>query len=284
MAMSFTPGQKFHAALVLEKPLQIVGTVNAYVALMAQHVQYRAIYLSGAGVANSSYGLPDLAMTTLDNVLDEVRRITAAVELPLLVDIDTGWGNALMISRAIKLLIHAGAAAIHIEDQVIEKRCGHRPGKRLVSKETMQDRIKAAVDAKTDPAFIVMARCDGLAVEGLDATIERAVAYCEAGAEMIFPEAFHTLEQYKTMKKAVSCPILANITEFGQTPLFTREELASAGVDMALYPLTANRAMNKAAYNALKTLRTQGTQKDLIDQMQSREELYHFLDYEKYEG
>lgn len=281
---ALTPGQKFYEALSLEKPLQIVGTINAYVALMAQQMQYRALYVSGAGVANSSYGLPDLAITTLDNVLEDVRRITAAVDLPLLVDIDTGWGNALMIARTIKLLTRAGAAAVHIEDQVTEKRCGHRPGKRLVSKDIMCDRIKAAVDAKTDPNFVVMARCDGLTVEGIDATIERALSYCKAGADMLFPEAFFTLEQYKVFKKAVKVPILANITEFGQTPLFTREELASADVDMALYPLTANRAMNKAAYNVLKTLRTQGTQKEIIEQMQTRDELYNVLEYTKYEG
>jgi methylisocitrate lyase len=279
-----TPGQKFYEALTLEKPLQIVGVINAYVALMAQQTGYRALYVSGAGVANSSYGLPDLAMTTLDNVLEDVRRITAVVNLPLLVDIDTGWGNALMIARTIKSMIRAGAAAVHIEDQVTEKRCGHRPGKKLVSKEVMCDRIKAAVDAKTDPNFVVMARCDGLAVEGFSATLERAAAYCEAGADMLFPEAFANLDQYKELKATINVPILANITEFGKTPLFTREELASAGIDMALYPLTANRAMNKAACEVLKTLRTKGTQKGLIDQMQTRDELYKILDYEKYEG
>lgn len=280
----FSPGQKFYEALKLEKPLQIVGTINAYAALMAKQTGYRALYISGAGVANSAYGLPDLAMTTLDNVLEEVRRIAAAVDLPLLVDIDTGWGNALMIDRTIKSMIRAGAAAVHIEDQVIEKRCGHRPGKRLVSKEVMCDRIKAAVDAKIDPNFIVMARCDGLAVEGFTATVERAIAYCEAGADMLFPEAFETLDQYQELKSKVNVPILANITEFGKTPLFTREELAHAGVDMALYPLTINRTMNKAAYDALKELRVQGTQKGLIDQMQTRDELYKILNYEKYEG
>ena len=279
-----TPGQKFHDALSQEKPLQIVGVINAYVALMAQQAGYRALYVSGAGVANSSYGLPDLAMTTLDNVLEDVRRVTAVVDLPLLVDIDTGWGNALMIARTIKSMIRAGAAAIHIEDQIIEKRCGHRPGKRLVSTEIMCDRIKAAVDAKTDPNFVVMARCDGLAVEGFSATLERAAAYCEAGADMLFPEAFGSLEEYKKFKSVVNVPILANITEFGKTPLFTREELANAGVDMALYPLTVNRAMNKAAFEVLQTLRLQGSQKGLLDQMQTRNELYKVLDYEKYEN
>jgi methylisocitrate lyase len=281
--MKNTPGQKFRVAMTAEKPLQVVGTVNAYVALMAQQTGYKAIYLSGAGVANSSYGMPDLAVTTLDNVLEDVRRITATVELPLLVDIDTGWGNTLMIARTIKLMIHAGAAAVHIEDQVMEKRCGHRPGKRVVPKEEMVDRIKAAVDAKTDNAFIVMARCDSLASEGLEATIDRALAYRDAGADMLFPEAFTSLEQFKAFKDAVKIPIVANITEFGKTPLFTREELANADVDIALYPLTVNRAMNKAACNILEQLRKTGTQKNLLDQMQTREELYHYLDYFKYE-
>lgn len=279
-----SPGQKFYEALKREKPLQIVGTINAYVALMAQQAGYRALYVSGAGVANSAYGLPDLAMTTLDNVLEEVRRITDVVELPLLVDIDTGWGNALMIARTIKSMIRAGAAAVHIEDQVAEKRCGHRPGKRLISTDLMCDRIKAAVDAKTDPNFIIMARCDGLAIEGFSATLERAVAYCEAGADMLFPEAFGTLDQYAELKSKINVPILANITEFGKTPLFNLEELATTGVDMALYPLTVNRAMNKAAHEALQMLRTSGTQKEFIDQMQTRDELYKVLDYEKYEG
>lgn len=281
--MTESPGRKFRNALTKEKPLQIVGVINAYVALMAQKIGYRALYLSGAGVANSSYGLPDLAMTTLDNVLEDVQRITSAVDLPLLVDIDTGWGNALMIARTIKLMSHAGAAGVHIEDQIMEKRCGHRPGKTLVKKEEMVDRVKAAVSAKIDPDFVVMARCDGLAVEGLEATLERAQAYCNAGADMIFPEALQTLDQYKAFKEAVSVPTLANLTEFGVTPLFTLEELAGIGIEMALYPLSVNRVSNLAARQTLQHLRQKGTQSDLLTHMQTRNELYQYLDYLTYE-
>lgn len=275
-----SPGKRFRAALVQEKPLQIVGTINAYIALMAQHVGYRALYLSGAGVANSSYGMPDVGLTTLDNVLEDVRRITAAVDLPLLVDIDTGWGNRLMIQRTIRLMIRAGAAAVHMEDQAVNKRCGHLPNKQLVSKKEMVDRIKAAVDARTDPHFVIMARTDALAVEGLPAAIERAVAYAEAGADMLFPEAMQELSHYQAFREATYLPVLANLTEFGKTPLFSLEELAEANVDMALYPLSANRAMNLAALKILQGIRTKGTQLSLLEEMQTREELYGFLKYD----
>lgn len=262
-----------------EKPLQIVGCINVYVAMMAKEMGYRALYLSGAGVANMCYGLPDLGMTSLDNVVEEVRRITSAVDLPLLIDADTGWGNELMISRTVQQMIKAGAAAIHIEDQVAEKRCGHRPGKQLVSMSEMQLRIQAAVKAKTDPDFVVMARTDAVAVEGFEKAIERAKAYEAAGADMLFPEALTSLQQYRDMREAVKIPILANITEFGKTPLFTLEELRSANVDMVLYPLSASRVMNRAAEAALREIRAEGTQKNLIDAMQTREELYHYLNY-----
>lgn len=271
-----------HQALAKEKPLQIIGTINAYVAIMAKSVGYKALYLSGAGVANASYGLPDLAMTTLDNVLEDVRRITAAVDLPLLVDIDTGWGNALMIARTIKSMIRAGASAVHIEDQVTSKRCGHLPGKEIVPCEEMVDRLKAAVDAKTDPHFVIMARSDAFAKEGLEGLIARSIAYRDAGADMLFLEALKTLDQYKAVKDAVGIPVLANLTEFGLTPLFTVSELAEAGVDMALYPLSPMRAMNLAALQVLQEIRDKGTQKHLLDQMQTREELYHYLNYESY--
>lgn len=277
--MRISPGRKFRAAMAQETPLQVVGTINAYIALMASQAGFRALYLSGAGVANSAYGLPDLALTTLKDVLEEVNRITAVVDTPLLVDIDTGWGNSLLIARSIKLLLQAGAAGVHIEDQTINKRCGHRPNKVIVSIADMTDRIKAAVDAKTDPAFVIMARCDAFAAEGLEGVIERLIAYQNAGADMLFPEALPTLKDFIAIKKAVKIPILANLTEFGCTPLFTLEELKKAGVDLALYPLTVNRIMNKAAFNALQQLRLQGTQKDLIDQMQTREQLYTFLNY-----
>jgi methylisocitrate lyase len=279
--MKDSPGDKFRQAVATEKPLQVVGTINAYVAIMAKKIGFQAIYLSGAGVANSSYGLPDLGMTTLDNVLIDVNRIVEAVDIPLLVDVDTGWGNALMVARTIKAMEHAGAAAVHIEDQVFEKKCGHLQGKALVAKEEMVERIKAAVDARKDDDFVVMARTDAFASEGFHA-IERCLAYEEAGADMHFLEALVQLEDYKTFRKALSKPILANITEFGKTPLWTTQELATAGVDIALYPLSANRAMNLAALKVFNALLTQGTQKHLVEEMQTREELYGFLDYDNY--
>lgn len=278
------PGRRFRNALTYETPLKIVGVINAYVALMAKHSGFKALYLSGAGVANSSYGLPDLALTTLDNVLEDVRRITMTTEVPLLVDIDTGWGGPLMVQQTIKSMIRAGAAAVHIEDQMINKRCGHRPGKRVIPKEDMVDKIKAAVDARIDPSFVIMARTDALAVEGWEAMIERATAYIEAGADMLFPEALSSLDQYTKIKEAVKVPVLANITEFGQTPLFTSKELGSAGVDMVLYPLSVNRAMNLAALKVLQTIKETGTQQSVLEAMQTREELYGFLNYEEYEN
>lgn len=277
------PGQKLRQALLKESPLQIVGTTNAYIAKMAKEEGYLAIYLSGAGVANFSYGLPDLGMTTLDNVAEETCRITSAVDLPLLVDIDSGWGNALMIERAIKLLIKMGAAGIHIEDQIIQKRCGHRPNKEIVSIEEMTDRIKAAVEAKSDPDFVIMARCDALAKEGMEGLLKRALAYQDAGAEMFFPEALQSLEQYKILKDAIQIPILANSTEFGMTPLFSLQEWKSVGVDMVLYPLSVSRMMHLSAKKALNEIRKKGTQSHLIDQMQTREELYRYLNYYDYE-
>lgn len=284
MAKSTTasPGQRFREAVAASNPLQVMGTINAYTAMMAERVGGKAIYLSGAGVANASYGLPDLGMTSLEDVLTDVRRITAASSLPLLVDADTGWGSAFNISRTIKEMIRAGAAGIHIEDQVQAKRCGHRPGKEIVSQQEMVDRVKSAVDARTDD-FVIMARTDALAVDGMDAAIERAIACVEAGADMIFPEAMTTLEQYQTFVDAVKVPVLANITEFGATPLFTTEELDSVGVKLALYPLTAFRAMNAAALDAYKTLLISGTQQSIVDKMQTRDELYEFLDYHTYE-
>lgn len=277
--MNTCAGKRFREAMLAEKPLQIVGTINAYIAIMAKQAGFRALYLSGAGVSNSAFGLPDLALTTLNDVLEEVNRITAVVDTPLLVDIDTGWGNSLLIARSIKSMLKAGAAGIHIEDQIINKRCGHRPNKVIVPIADMVDRIKAAVDAKTDPDFVVMARSDAFASEGLERVIERLIAYQEAGADMLFPEALHSLEDFIAIKKAVNIPILANLTEFGCTPLLTLEELEIAGIDLALYPLTVNRTMNKAAFNALKELRTQKTQRRLLDQMQTRQELYEFLNY-----
>ncbi len=277
-----TQGALLRHAVEIESPLQVMGTINAYTAMMAEKSGAKAIYLSGAGVANASYGLPDLGMTSLDNVLTDVRRITAASALPLLVDVDTGWGSAFNISRTIKEMVKAGAAGIHIEDQVQTKRCGHRPGKEIVSQQEMVDRIKAAVDARTND-LVIMARTDALAVEGMDSAIERAVACVEAGADMIFPEAMTTLEQYRTFVDAIGVPVLANITEFGSTPLFTTEELNSVGVKLALYPLSAFRAMNAAALNVYQTLLNDGTQQSVLEQMQTREELYGFLDYHTYE-
>ncbi|WP_026970558.1 methylisocitrate lyase [Aliagarivorans marinus] len=265
-------------------PLQIVGTINAYCAMMAQREGHQAIYLSGGGIANASYGLPDLGITTMNDVLEDVRRITAASDLPLLVDIDVGFGGAFNIARTIKEMERAEAAAVHIEDQVAQKRCGHRPNKAIVSSTEMVDRIKACVDARRDEQFVVMARTDALAVEGINAAIDRACACVEAGADMIFPEAMNTLEQYQQFAEAVKVPILANITEFGQTPLFSGEELARAGVGMALYPLSAFRAMNQAALNVYRSLRDQGHQRDVVEQMQTRSELYDYLGYHDFEA
>jgi methylisocitrate lyase len=266
-----------------EKPLQIVGTPNALVAMMAERTGYRAIYLSGAGVANLSFGLPDLGVTTLDNVLEDARRITGAVGVPLLVDVDTGFGAELMIGRTVREMIRAGAAAIHMEDQVSDKRCGHRPGKALVSRQEMADRIKAAVDARTDPGFVVMARTDAVGVEGMESALERAAAYARAGADALFPEALGTLEQYRAFRKASGLPVLANLTEFGLTPAFPLAELAAAGVDMALYPLSAARAMNRAALRVLSEIRERGTQAGMVAEMQTRKELYELLGYEELE-
>jgi len=277
-------GEKFRQAVKEEKPLQVIGTINANHALMAKKVGYRAIYLSGGGVAAGSLGMPDLGISGLDDVLTDIRRITDVCDLPLLVDVDTGFGaSAFNVARTTKALAKFGAAAMHIEDQVGAKRCGHRPGKELVSKAEMVDRIKAAVDARTDRNFVIMARSDALANEGLEKCIERLVAYRDAGADMIFPEAFTDLPMYRTLKDAVKVPILANITEFGQSPLFTVDELRSAGADIILYPLTAFRAMNKAALKAYETVRKQGTQKSMIPEMQTREELYEVINYHAYE-
>lgn len=276
-------GARFRAALEAERPLQVVGCINAYVAKMAERVGYRAIYLSGGGVAAGSLAVPDLGISTLDDVLTDVRRITDATALPLLVDVDTGFGGAFNIARTVKSLVKAGAAAMHIEDQVQAKRCGHRPNKAIVGRDEMVDRIKAAVDARTDPDFVIMARTDALAVEGLQAAIDRACACVEAGADMIFPEAMTELPMYRQFAEAVKVPVLANITEFGATPLFTTDELASVGVRLALYPLSPFRAMNQAALTVLKALREQGTQKSVVPLMQTRSELYDFLDYHAFE-
>ena len=279
-----SPGAKFRAALAAEKPLQVPGAICAYHAILAEKSGYRAIYLSGGGVAAGSLGVPDLGISSLDDVLTDVRRITDASSLPLLVDVDTGFGaSAFNIARTVKSLIKFGAAAMHIEDQVGAKRCGHRPNKELVSKAEMVDRIKAAVDARTDPDFVVMARTDALAVEGLPAAIDRARACVEAGADMIFPEAITDLAMYRQFAEAVGVPVLANITEFGATPLYTLDELRSANVAIALYPLSAFRAMNKAALEVYRTLRREGTQKSVLDAMQSRAELYEFLGYLAFE-
>ena len=278
-------GAAFKKALQEEKPLQIVGAINANHALLAKRAGYRAIYLSGGGVAAGSLGVPDLGITTLEDVLTDVRRITGVCDLPLLVDVDTGFGpSAFNIGRTVKELIKAGAAAMHIEDQVQAKRCGHRPNKEIVSKSEMVDRIKAAVDARTDSDFCIMARTDSIAIEGLDSAIDRSLAYIEAGADFLFPEAIRDLNDYKKFAAAVGKPILANITEFGMTPLFTRDELAASGVAMALYPLSAFRAMNKAAENVYETIRRDGTQSGVIDAMQTREELYERINYYQYES
>ncbi len=276
-------GARFRAAVAEEHPLQVVGAITAYAARMAERSGFRALYLSGGGVAANSLGMPDLGISTLDDVLIDVRRITDASGLPLLVDVDTGWGGAFNIARTVRSMIKAGAGAIHIEDQVAAKRCGHRPGKAIVPKDEMVDRIKAAVDARDDENFVIMARTDAIAVEGIGPAIERAVACVAAGADMIFPEAIYTLEQYREFKNAVKVPILANITEFGKTPLFTTDELKSAGVDIVLYCCGAYRAMNKAALNFYETVRRDGTQKAVVPGMQTREELYDFLGYHAYE-
>jgi methylisocitrate lyase len=278
-----SPGARFREAVAEEKPLQIAGTINAYAARLAQRVGFRAIYLSGGGVAAGSLGLPDLGISTLDDVLVDIRRITDVCSLPLLVDVDTGWGGAFNIARTVKSLIKFGAAAMHIEDQVQQKRCGHRPNKEIVSKDEMVDRIKAAADAKVDSHFVIMARTDALAVEGLEAAIERACACVEAGADMIFPEAITELGMYRKFADAVKVPILANITEFGKTPLFSTQELASAHVAMALYPLSAWRAANAAALKVYQAIRTDGHQKNVVHTMQSRDDLYEYLDYHTYE-
>jgi methylisocitrate lyase len=278
-----SPGARFRAGLDEEKPLQVAGAINAYTARLAEATGFRALYLSGGGVAANSLGMPDLGISTMEDVLTDVRRITDATSLPLLVDIDTGWGGAFNIARTIRSMIKAGAAAVHIEDQVAAKRCGHRPGKELVAAAEMVDRIKAAVDARTDAQFVIMARTDALDNEGLNAAIERAQAYVAAGADMIFAEAVTELAMYTQFRNAVGVPILANITEFGQTPLFTRDELGGAGVDIILYCCAAYRAMNAAALKVYETIRAEGTQRSVISLMQSRADLYRYLDYHAYE-
>ena len=278
-----TPGEKFRLALSENKPLQVVGTINAYCAMLAESVGHHAIYLSGGGVANASFGLPDLGITTLADVTEDVQRICNATDLPLLVDIDTGWGGAFNIGRTIKSIEKAGAAGVHIEDQVSQKRCGHRPNKSIVSKSEMIDRIKAAVDGKKDSKFMVMARTDALAVEGINAALDRAVGCVEAGADAIFPEAVLDLEQYKLFTETIDVPVLANITEFGKTPLYTRDQLRDAGVSIVLYPLSAFRAMSKAALNVYQTIADKGSQTEAVNLMQTRDELYETLDYHSYE-
>ncbi|RSD29959.1 methylisocitrate lyase [Vibrio pectenicida] len=287
--MSLSQGAKFRIAIEQSSPLQIVGTINPYCAMMAKNLGHQAIYLSGGGVANASYGLPDLGITSLNDVLVDVERICNACDLPLLVDIDTGFGGAFNIARTIKAMEKAGAAAVHMEDQVAQKRCGHRPNKAIVSQQEMVDRIKAAVDARHDPSFVIMARTDALAIEGMDKAIDRAIACIEAGADMVFPEAMNKLEQYSQFSKALKqatgkdVPILANITEFGQTPLFSTQQLVEVGVGMVLYPLSAFRAMNKAAENVYAHLLKEGNQEELIESMQTRNELYEHLNYHDYE-
>ena len=278
-----TPGSLFRQAVKDERPLQVAGAINAYTARMAEATGFKALYLSGGGVAANSLGMPDLGISTMEDVLTDVRRITDATTLPLLVDIDTGWGGAFNIARTIRSMIKAGAAAVHIEDQVSMKRCGHRPGKEVVSTEEMVDRIRTAVDARTDPEFVIMARTDALANEGLSSAIDRAAAYVEAGADMIFAEAVTEVTMYTEFKRAVKVPILANVTEFGHSPLFTKEELAGAGVDIILYCCSAYRAMNAAALKVYETIRSEGTQQSVLSTMQTRAELYRFLDYHAYE-
>lgn len=283
MTVVASTGARFRAALAAESPLQVVGAITAYAGLMAKRVGYKALYLSGGGVAANSLGMPDLGISTMEDVLTDARRIVEATQLPLLVDIDTGWGGAFNIARTIRSFERVGVAAVHMEDQVGQKRCGHRPGKEVVPKQEMVDRVKAAVDAKTDRDFVLMARTDAAAVEGIDSAIERAVAYVDAGADMIFPEAMKTLDDYRKFKTAVKVPILANLTEFGSTPFFTVNELKSANVDIALYCCGAYRAMNKAALNFYEVTRREGTQKSVVPAMQTREELYDFLGYHAYE-
>src|SRR5258707_4246140 len=278
-----SPGTQLRATLEAERPLQIVGAINAYCAMLAERAGFRALYLSGAGVANASFGLPDLGITTLNDVCEDVRRVTQASSLPLLVDADTGWGGAFMIARTIREMTRAGAAGCHLEDQVQAKRCGHRPGKELVSAEEMADRIKSAVDGRLEESFVIMARTDAYANEGRDATIERAQRYVEAGADMIFADALHTLDEYVAFTASVKVPVLANITEFGQTPLFTVDELRGAGVRLVLYPLSAYRAMNSAALRVFQAIRHDGTQKKVLHLMQTRNDLYAFLGYHDYE-
>ncbi|MDO6695674.1 methylisocitrate lyase [Aliiglaciecola sp. 3_MG-2023] len=278
-----TPGKRFRQALIENKPLQIVGTINAYSAMMAKQIGHKAIYLSGGGVANASYGLPDLGMTSLNDVIVDVQRITSACDLPLLVDIDTGWGGAFNIAKTVRDMEKAGAAAVHMEDQVAQKRCGHRPNKEIVSIEEMADRITAAVDARTDPDFFIMARTDAFAQEGLEAAIERAKAYVAAGADGIFAEAIQTEEHYRAFSEALDVPILANITEFGKTELWNKEQLAEWGADMVLYPLSAFRAMNKAAETVYTAILKDGDQKAVVDSMQTRMDLYDYLGYHDYE-
>lgn len=283
MTEKISAGARFRRALAEEKPLQVMGTVNAYAAMMATKVGYRAIYLSGAGVANYSYGLPDLGITSLEDVLTDVRRITAAVDTPLLVDIDTGWGGVFNIGRTIREMIKAGAAAVHIEDQVAQKRCGHRPNKEIVAIDEMVDRVTAAVDAKTDAQFVVMARTDALQKEGLQGVIDRACAYVEAGADAIFAEAMTDITMYKKVCDAVGVPVLANITEFGDTPYYTTKQLGEQGIAMVLYPLSATRAMQKSALAVYEAVRRDGTQENVLELMQKRNELYEFLNYHRYE-
>ncbi|MGA7298120.1 MAG: methylisocitrate lyase [Rhodanobacteraceae bacterium] len=283
MSPAQSAGARFRAALAEENPLQVVGAITAYAGLMAKRTGYKALYLSGGGVAANSLGMPDLGISTMEDVLTDARRIVEATQMPLLVDIDTGWGGAFNIARTIRSFERVGVAAVHMEDQVGQKRCGHRPGKELVSKQEMVDRVKTAVDARSDDDFVIMARTDAAAGEGMDAAIERAVAYVEAGADMIFPEAMKTLDDYRRFKAAVAVPILANLTEFGSTPFFTTDELRGADVDIALYCCGAYRAMNKAAENFYQTVRREGTQKSIVPSMQTREQLYDFLGYHEYE-
>ena len=281
--MSETAGARFRAALVAESPLQVMGAITAYAGMMAKRTGYKALYLSGGGVAANSLGVPDLGISTMEDVLTDARRIVDATGMPLLVDIDTGWGGAFNIGRTIRNFERIGVAAVHLEDQVGQKRCGHRPGKEVVSTQEMVDRIRSAVDARTDRDFVVMARTDAAAVEGLDSAIERAIAYVEAGADMVFPEAMTSLDDYRKVKAALRVPILANLTEFGSTPFYTTDELRDAGVDIALYCCGAYRAMNKAALNFYETVRRDGTQKHIVDTLQTRAELYDFLGYHAYE-
>ena len=283
MPIPTSPGAKFRAALEIERPLQVVGAITAYAARLAEATGFKALYLSGGGVAANSLGFPDLGISSMDDVLIDIRRITDASVLPLLVDADTGWGGALNIARTVRLFLKAGAAGLHIEDQVQAKRCGHLPGKEIVPQQEMVDRIKAAVDARSDDAFVIMARTDALASEGIDRAIERSVACVEAGADMIFPEAMTELAMYKRFKTAVQVPVLANITEFGKTPLYTTKELGSAGVDIVLYCCSAYRAMNAAALKTYEAIRRDGTQRNVLESMQSRADLYKYLDYDAYE-